>query len=123
MPQSLHRIMSPACRDDAVEGTCRLIDLNLSGIYHLPGARPILRIDLLQLLIDEVRKFRLVDVEVERCSLNDFAVIERRPLNSAMEANKIIADTGLQLTHYETIMQRLAERFRSEGVAIGARLG
>tara|TARA_Y100001934_G_C12365455_1_gene783213 strand:+ start:1732 stop:2652 length:921 start_codon:yes stop_codon:yes gene_type:complete len=116
------QIMSPACRDDAVEGTCRLIDLNLSGIYHLPGARPILRIDLLQLLIDEVRRIRPVDVVVERCSLHDFEVIEPRPLNSTMESAKIIEDTGLQLTPYETIVQRLAERFRPVGVAAGARL-
>jgi dTDP-4-dehydrorhamnose reductase len=111
------QIMSPVCRDDATEGVARLIELDKSGIYHLPGARPIKRIDLLQLLLDEARGVRDVDVEVEQCSLHDFPVIERRPLNSTMGASKIIGETGIQLTTYEEICRRIATGILSPKIA------
>ena len=112
------QIMSPACRDDAVEGVARLIELDCGGTYHLPGERPIMLIELLQLLLDEVCKSRTVDVEIERCSLHDFPVLERRPLNSTMDASKIIAETGLELTPYEVICERMAWRLRPGADAI-----
>jgi dTDP-4-dehydrorhamnose reductase len=109
------QIMSPVCRDDATEGVARLIELDKSGIYHLPGARPIKRIDLLQLLLDEARD---VDVEVEQCSLHDFPVIERRPLNSTMDASKIIGETSIRLRTYEEICRRIATGLLSPRVAV-----
>ena len=111
------QIMSPVCRDDATEGVARLIELDKSGTYHLPGARPIMRVDLLQLLLDEAQRVRDVDVRVEQCSLHDFPVIERRPLNSTMDASKIISETGIVLTPYEDICRSLATGLLSLRVA------
>lgn len=106
------QIMSPACLNDAVEGVARLIERDCRGTYHLPGQRPIMRIELLQLLIKEVSKLRAVDVAIEKCSLHDFPVLEKRPLNSTMDATKLIAETGIELTPYEVICQRMARRLQ-----------
>jgi len=38
------QIISPACRDDAVEGLARLVERGLGGIYNLSGERPIRRV-------------------------------------------------------------------------------
>ena len=104
--------MSPACQDDAVEGVARLIERDCRGTYHLPGQRPIMRIELLELLIEEVSKLRAVSVEIERCCLHDFPVLERRPLNSTMDSTKLVSETGIELTPYEVICQRMAQRLR-----------
>ncbi len=102
------QIISPACLPDAAEGMARLIEGGHSGIFHLAGERPIRRIELLRLLIAAVGRHRPVQAPVVARRLADFPSAEPRPLNSSMSNGKIIAATGLAITPYDTIVDRLA---------------
>ncbi len=104
------QIMSPVCLEDAVEGIARLIEANAAGVYHLPGERPILRSELLEMFIAEAERARPVQVTLKACSLHDFPVTEKRPLNSTMNSSKFTAETGYRLTAYDEICRRIAQR-------------
>lgn len=102
------QIIAPVCLTDAVDGLVRLIDADLTGIYHLAGERPIHRIDLLRMLIAEAVGVRPVSVVVEECGLHDFPVREPRPLNSSLDCSKLARATGYRATPYRELCRRLA---------------
>lgn len=111
------QMLNPACLTDAVEGLARLIDGDFLGVYHLPGERQIPRIELLELFLAEVRRHRPVEVRIERCSLHDFPVKERRPLNSALDGRKIWRETGFSPTPHAEVCRRVAQSFAPAGAA------
>lgn len=108
---------APACRDDAVEGIARLIERGSYGIYNLPGERPIRRIDLLNMFLEEVAKVRPVQVKVVPRPLAQFPVKEARPNNSVLDGEKIRRDTGLVMTPYRTIFARIAAPLAGDAMA------
>lgn len=82
--------------DDITEAVVRLIERNATGIYHLGGPTALSRLDIFNILVDEMKSaINAVDVIIEPCSIHDFPTIEPRPLNVSMGTKKLLRDTNL----------------------------
>ena len=90
------QIFSPTYIDDVVKGLVCLIERNVRGIYHLCGPDALSRAGFLDLLIAAMKPIVQFESEIIRCSMHDFDVLERRPLNVSMDNDKFRAETGLR---------------------------
>ena len=91
------QVCSPIHVNDVAEGIIRVIDADCSGLFHVASRQPYAKIELLEMLLSEVRKYSTVRSEVVPMSINDFPVKERRPLNLSMRPDKFLNSTGLQI--------------------------
>lgn len=111
--------LSPILKADVVEGIVRAMDRKLQGVFHLSGPRGYPRIELLNLVLDELRNYLPVHTNIERCSIHDFDLPEQRPVDVSMKSDKLVAATGLEITDMETVCRRTVERHfpdrKSEG--------
>src|SRR3989338_3773904 len=97
------QVFSPIFIEDLVEAIIRVIDRDVSGIFHMSGPRSYVRIDLLKIFLRAVQKIVRMDTRVEPCSINDFDLTERMPLNVSMSPGKSIRLLGLKLTNMDTV--------------------
>lgn len=88
------QVFSPVDVDDVVRALIRLTEENFTGIFHVCGPQPVSRLDLLRMLVDEVRTYRNVSVHIMPCSIRDFEFAEPRPLNTSMSPRKLYAALG-----------------------------
>jgi dTDP-4-dehydrorhamnose reductase len=86
-------IASPIHVEDVVEAVLRLVEGAHHGVYNIAGPQPLSRQEMLETLLEEMR--RTGSVEVVSCSIDDFPTEERRPRNISMRPDKLIAETGL----------------------------
>lgn len=111
------QIFSPIYVGDVVEAILRLIERDARGLFHAAGPRPFSRLQLLELLLERLRAHgRAADVRVVPCSIHDFGLRERRPLDVSMRPDKLVAATGLQLQDMAVLCDRLIAQPR-EAVA------
>jgi len=79
---------TPIYIDDAVRALVTLAERKLSGIYHVCGLRSMSRWELLQILIEEMRRYRPVNPRIVLRSIRDFEFAEPRPLDTSMSPAK-----------------------------------
>ena len=101
------QICSPIYIDDVIEALIRLIDLDCSGIFHLSGWQALSKIRLNEILIEQMNEYLPTTVDVISRSINDFKVLEKRPLNVSMSPNKLVQATGLKIRSIETICKEI----------------
>lgn len=97
------QIFSPIHVTDVVESIVRLIEVDGRSIFHVAGRRPFSRLELLNMLLAEVNRHVLVDVRVVPCSIHDFDLREKRPVNVSLRPERLIRSTGV---HIETVEAR-----------------
>lgn len=88
------QVFSPVDVDDVVRALIRLAEKNFTGIFHVCGPQPVTRLDLLRMLVDEVRTYGNVSAQITPCSIRDFEFAEPRPLNTSMSPCKLYATLG-----------------------------
>lgn len=88
------QIFSPVDINDVVDALIRLTEAGHSGFFHVCCPRPVSRLGLLQLLVDEIRRLRDLDPRIVPCSIRDFDFPEPRPLNTSMSPAKLYATLG-----------------------------
>lgn len=104
-------VCSPIFIDDVVRGMAQLIDSNCNGIFHLAGSKPFSRLDLYELLLAQVKKYLPVQrARALPCSIHDFDLLEKRPLNVSMRPDKFINTTKLAVTDVELVCANMVER-------------
>lgn len=108
--------LSPIFVEDVVEGVIKAMENRLQGTYHLCGIRGYRRIELLSLLSDSLKQYVQVDVEVVPCSIHDFGLPERRPVNVSMRPDKLIASTGISISDMDTVCRRTVQRYFSQSL-------
>ena len=108
------QIMSPISLADAIEGIATLVEKSATGTFNLAGARPIKRVELLSLLVDESKKNGIASPIVQPCLLRDFTDEESRPLNSSMSINKVKEFTKYEPASYEALCRATAKCFNRE---------
>jgi len=112
--QTIHcaydQIFSPVYVKDVVEAVARLIENDCKGIFHVSNPRAFSRLDLLNILLAEVKKKnKEIKANVVKCSIHDFDLREKRPLNVSMKPDKLIKNTGIQLTNIEDICKGIVK--------------
>ncbi len=102
------QIFSPVYIDDVIEAVVRLIDLDLSGIYHVAGGQTASRPEFLEMLLEELRRRGPFEPKVARCSLHGLGLNELWPLDVSLDSRKLVAETGLRLTDVRRVCRDLA---------------
>lgn len=89
------QIFSPIYIDDVVENILNLIGKDCRGIFHIASDKPFARIELLRMLLKYARRYLSADIDVIPCSINDFNLLEKRPLNVSMVPKKLVNAIGI----------------------------
>ena len=104
------QFFSPIHVEDVVEAILRLIERDCQGLFHVAGEKPFSRLGLLELLVARLRAQTQIHVKVVPCSIHDFPLRERRPLNVSMRPDKFIKSTGIRISSMEELCDRLVGR-------------
>jgi dTDP-4-dehydrorhamnose reductase len=105
---------SPVCVDDVVNGILATIEKGGNGIYHLGGPTKFKRIELLQMLLKAVGKYKSIEVSIEPCSIHDFPTTEKMPLDTSLKSDKIVKAFGLQFTDMEEVCRMAVDKYLQE---------
>ena len=97
--------------DDVVDAILATIVNGCTGIYHVAGPTAHTRIELLTILLRELNKLTEIDVETEGCSINDFDLLEKRPIDVSMKSDKLIKDAGIALQEVGDICERITRNY------------
>jgi len=109
------QILSPIYIEDVVEGFLRLIKMNCNGIFHFGSHKPFNRLELFEMLLNQVRTYSRVNVKVVPCSIHDFDLREKRPLDVSVNPDKLVKTTGLKLRDVESVCREIVKnRFQSK---------
>jgi dTDP-4-dehydrorhamnose reductase len=108
---AIDQIFSPIFVDDVVKACIAVVQKKLRGLYHLCGMRAYSRLDLLNMLIQEVERYRPVTNEIDPCSIDDFNLFDARPKNTVMIPDKFIAASGLAITSTEVVCRRIVDAY------------
>jgi len=106
------QVFSPIYVGDVVESIMSLMEGDCRGIFHVSGAKSYARIELLNMLKRHMSRDFSVKVSVESCSIRDFDLREKRPLDTSMNSAKLVEETGVQLTDMDTLCQRIVLKKR-----------
>lgn len=98
---------SPVFVEDVIQALAIGIRDNLSGLYHLSGGQRMTRLELLELLIAQIKKHRPVPLEIETCSIHDFDLPEKRPVDVSMKIDKLTSDSSFRPSDLEELCGRL----------------
>lgn len=101
-------MFTPIHVDDVVTALIRLAEGEFSGIYNVCGPRSMTRLELLDIFLGEVRKYREVGVEVTPCSIRDIPFRETRPLDNSLVPDKLFAALGRIAEDMESVCRRIA---------------
>lgn len=101
-------VFTPAHVDDVAVALIRLAEGNASGVFNVCGPESMTRMDLLQMLFAEVRRYRAVESPIVACSIRDFPFIEPRPLDGSMIPAKLYRTLGAPFRDMRTVCAELA---------------
>lgn len=103
-------ILSFVAMDD-IFGLCMLIkEKELSGLYNVCGNKSYSRKELADIFI----KRGQLSVKIEECALEDFSLVDGRPLNISMDNLKIVRETGFQFTSVEKVIDEYFQNTSGE---------
>ena len=116
------QVFSPLGVDDAVEAMLSLAKGCHSGIFHVCGPRPVTRLELLQMLIEEIDKYRELRAQIIPCSIRDFKKFaEPRPFDTSMSPRKLYATLGRSFDDPREVCRKAAAaRYGERSVPQGA---
>ena len=104
------QIFSPVYVDDVVEGITRLIDLDCAGLFHLSNPKPYSRLEILQALMVQAKKYiGTDDAKVVPCRINDLGLPSIRPLDISMVSDKLVKSTCINLTEIPEVCEKMAK--------------
>lgn len=120
------QVFSPAYVGDVVDALIRLGEGNFTGIFNVCGPRPLSRWDLLNLLINEIRRYRSVGSRIISCSIRDFPFPEARPLDTSMSPKKLYSALDTTFEDMEMVCRRAAaQRYGTPGdteISVGSNM-
>lgn len=115
------QIFSPIHVSDVVRLLIWLMEVDLQGTYHLAGPEAHSRLDLINILVTELAnlkpfELRQMKANIAPCSIHDFDMLERRPLNVSIKTSKVLAAAGVPIKPVrEMVRQMVAEMPLSSG--------
>lgn len=110
------QFFSPIDVNDAIDAFIRLTEAGQTGLFHACSPSRLSRLDLLQVLADEMRKFRKIDARIVPCSIRDFDFVEPRPLDTSMSPAKLYATLGKSFTELRQVCRdAVAKRYGHVG--------
>lgn len=114
---AVDQIFSAVFIDDVIHCLPFLIARKVRGIFHLGGPQGLSRVELLDLLLAALPDEMARKAQIERCGINDFDLLEPRPLNCSMRSDKITALTGVPLTSPADVARMIAADLAARDLA------
>jgi len=112
-------VFTPTHVDDVAAALIRLADEPFSGVFNVCGPESMTRMELLQLLVEEVRRYRDVRPRIVACSIRDFPFLEPRPLDGSMVPTKLYRALGPSFRRMRTVCAELARSRYADPRATG----
>jgi dTDP-4-dehydrorhamnose reductase len=112
------QVFSPVELDDAVRCLVALAAEEQTGCFHLCGPAPVSRLDLLERLASEVRRYRPLRASIIPCKLGDLKLAEKRPLDTSMSPLKLYCALRTRCLDMDEVCLRAASRLDPAGTAI-----
>lgn len=103
-------IFSPISVEDCVTSLLTLAEGPYQGMYNVCGPRGMNRLELLEMFVAEVRRYRDINPRIVPCSIRDFPFPEPRPLIQSMSCAKLSAVLPQPLETMESCCRRVAEQ-------------
>lgn len=107
---AVDQVFSPIYVEDVVGSITRLIQNDCSGIFHVAGSAAFTRMELLKMLLSHVSRYSSLSAKIVACSIHDFKLREKRPLNISMVPKKLINATGIEMSDIASICSDLVKR-------------
>lgn len=104
---AMDQLFSAVHVDDVVGAILAAIECDLKGVFHVAGPVGMSRLEYLRLLIPEVERRGTVKATVVPCSIHDFGLPERRPLDVTMRIDKLSAAAEWNPLHPAEACRRL----------------
>lgn len=101
---------SPVHGGDVADALVRAAELDLDGIFHLAGDQRKSRIELFRMVVNELRKYTEVEIEIEPCSIKDFDLPEPRPLDLSLDCSKLIGAGALSNRNLDEACSAIVEQ-------------
>ena len=99
--------------EDVATGILRTLELDLRGIFNLAGPESFRRIELLEMLIREMRPYAPSAARIEPCGINDFPLKERHPINVSLNGTKFVQATECRFQSMARVCRSLVGTFAS----------
>lgn len=103
------QVFSPIDVADVVHALVALCERQCTGLFNLCGPYWLRRIELLQLLIEAIGRYRPIRTDIEVCSLRDFDFVEDRPLDTSMRPDKLQDTLGWRAQDMVQVCARAAQ--------------
>ena len=103
------QIFSPIFISDVVEIIVDAVKRDIQGVFNLAGPKGYKRIELLNVLLCEMKKYSEKNVEILPCSIHDFNLSEKRPVDISLDPSKLVKKIGFQLTASEEVCASIIE--------------
>lgn len=91
------QVFSPIHVEDVADGVLLSIRHGCKGIFHLCGSQAFSRIRLLEILMETMKDFLVRPCCVIPCSIHDFSLVEKRPMDVSMKPDKLVRAVGLRI--------------------------
>jgi dTDP-4-dehydrorhamnose reductase len=106
------QVFSPIAVDDVAGILAALAGHQATGLYHLGGPKPLSRIDLLRLLLASIQAVDAgARVDVVPCSLHDLPFLEKRPLDTSLDIEKLQSTIAWDFLPMSTLCETVAARY------------
>ena len=90
---------SPVYVGNVAEVIKSIITSKQRGLFHVGGPKGMFRIDLLNILIEEMKKEFEIMPKIALCRMQDFDLLESRPLDVSLNIQKTVNTTGISPLH------------------------
>ena len=98
------QVFSPTYIDDSVRAIDQMIQMGLVGCYHVAPPEKFNRFEIATLIKESLE---IKTGQVEPCSLHDLDFPDNRPLNTSLNVDKFLQDTGFEFTPLRDSITRL----------------
>jgi dTDP-4-dehydrorhamnose reductase len=100
---------SPVYVGDVCDAILAAVDGILQGVYHVAGSEALTRLECMETAITALERHHPIDLTIETCSIHDFDLPEKRPVDVSMKPDKFVAETGMALRTATESCRILAE--------------
>ena len=104
------QVFSPVDAGDVAEALTALALRGCTGIFHLGGPTALTRLEFLEMLVNEMARYRRIAPNIIRCSLRDLTFAEPRPLDASLSSEKVCRVLGKTFKDMRAVCREAVRR-------------
>ncbi|MGL4975392.1 MAG: SDR family oxidoreductase [Bosea sp. (in: a-proteobacteria)] len=121
MKAATDQVFSPAWVEDLVGALIALSETTATGTYHVAGPERFSRHGLQTLLMDHIKAVDgTIKTTVEPCSLRDFSFLEKRPLDTSLNIEKLQTLINWRYKSMDDLCKEVADQHFSSSRGSGS---